>query len=117
MDPDVQGLNDVLLGPLLGSAAGILTIGFAAALGEETLFRGALQPRFGIFLTTLLFAITHNQYGLSLSTVVVFAAGLIFAGLRRRHNTVTSMLAHATYNITLGLLALLAMRLLENTQI
>ena len=117
VDPDVQGLNEVLLGPLLGSAAGILTIGFAAALGEETLFRGALQPRFGILLTTILFAITHNQYGLSLSTVVVFAAGLIFAWLRHRYNTVAAMLAHATYNITLGLLALLALRLLENTQI
>ncbi|MEZ4834091.1 MAG: hypothetical protein R2873_19270 [Caldilineaceae bacterium] len=53
---------------------------------------------------------------MSLSTVVVFAAGLIFAVLRTRYNTVTSMTAHATYNITLATLAMLAMRLLENTQ-
>ncbi len=115
VDPNVEVLNEALLGPLFGSMAGILTIGFAAALGEETLFRGALQPRFGVLLTTLLFAITHNQYGLSLSTVVVFVAGLIFAGLRLRYNTTTSMLAHATYNTTLGLLAMLAVQVMENT--
>jgi membrane protease YdiL (CAAX protease family) len=113
IDPDVQSLNEVLLGPLIGSIPGILTIGLAAALGEETLFRGALQPRFGIVLTTLLFAITHNQYGLSLSTVVVFFAGLIFALLRQRFNTTTSMIAHAAYNTSLGLLALLAAEMLQ----
>jgi uncharacterized protein len=113
IDPDVQSLNEVLLGPIFRSLPGILTIGLAAALGEETLFRGALQPRFGILLTTLLFAITHNQYGLSLSTVVVFFAGLIFALLRHRFNTSTAMIAHATYNTSLGLLALLALEVLE----
>lgn len=117
VDPDVQSLNEALLGPIFRSLPGILTIGFAAALGEETLFRGALQPRFGIFITTLLFAITHNQYGLSISTVVVFFAGLIFALLRRRFNTTTAMIAHATYNTTLGLLALLALEVLENVNV
>jgi uncharacterized protein len=117
IDPDVQSLNEALLGPIFRSLPGILTIGLAAALGEETLFRGALQPRFGILLTTLLFAITHNQYGLSLSTVVVFFAGLIFALLRRRFNTSTAMIAHATYNTSLGLLALLALELLGNVDV
>jgi uncharacterized protein len=117
IDPDVQSLNEALLGPIFRSLPGILTIGFAAALGEETLFRGALQPRFGIVITTILFAITHNQYGLSLSTVVVFFAGLIFALLRRRFNTTTSMIAHATYNTSLGLLALLALEILENVNV
>jgi membrane protease YdiL (CAAX protease family) len=117
IDPDVQSLNEALLGPLFRSLPGILTIGFAAALGEETLFRGALQPRFGILITTVLFAITHNQYGLSISTVVVFFAGLIFALLRRRYNTTTAMIAHATYNTSLGLLALLALEVLENVDV
>ncbi|MBX3001895.1 MAG: CPBP family intramembrane metalloprotease [Caldilineaceae bacterium] len=117
VDPDVQSLNEALLGPIFRSLPGILTIGFAAALGEETLFRGALQPRFGILITTLLFAITHNQYGLSLSTVVVFFAGLIFALLRRRFNTSTAMIAHATYNTSLGLLALLALEILERVEL
>jgi membrane protease YdiL (CAAX protease family) len=117
VDPDVQSLNEALLGPIFRSLPGILTIGFAAALGEETLFRGALQPLFGILITTVLFAITHNQYGLSISTVVVFFAGLIFALLRRRFNTSTAMIAHATYNTTLGLLALLALQVLENVDV
>ncbi len=108
LDPDVQSLNDVLIGPLFTSLPGILTIGLAAALGEETLFRGALQPRFGLWITTLLFAVTHSNYGLSLSTLFVFGAGLIFALLRARFNTTTAMIGHATYNTSLGLLALLA---------
>lgn len=115
IDPDVQSLNEILLGPLFRSWPGVLTVGLAAALGEETLFRGALQPRFGPWLTTLLFAITHSNYGLSLSTVVVFAAGLLFALLRRRYTTTTSMIAHATYNTSLGLMALLAAKVIENS--
>lgn len=112
-DPDVQSLTGELLGPLLGTLPGILTIGLAAAIGEETIFRGALQPRFGLWLTTLLFALVHGNYGLSLSTLIVFVVGLGFGLLRRHHNTTTAMIAHATYNTTIGLLGLLALRLLE----
>ena len=84
------------------SIAGILTLGLAAALGEETLFRGALQPRFGLLLTALLFALLHSTYGLSMSTVVVFLLGLVLGVVRIRANTTTSMVVHATYNMTLG---------------
>jgi uncharacterized protein len=114
IDPDVEALNEVLLGPLFTSVFGVLTVGLAAALGEETLFRGALQPRFGLIFTTILFAIVHSNYGISVSTLVVFVAGLIFGILRNRFNTTTAMMAHATYNSTLAFLAMLAVQLMEN---
>jgi uncharacterized protein len=104
---DVERLSEQLIGPLASSIPGILTLGLAAALGEETVFRGALLPRFGLILTTLLFALLHSTYGISVATLVVFGVGLILGLLRMRYNTTTSMVAHATYNMTLGLVAML----------
>jgi membrane protease YdiL (CAAX protease family) len=105
LDPNVQKLTEQLLGSLFTSPFGILTLGVAAALGEETLFRGAVQPRFGIILTALLFALVHSNYGISLSTLIVFLFGLFLGILRNRTNTTTTMISHALYNISLGILA------------
>lgn len=105
LDEDVQRLTEVLIGPLLGSIPGILTLGLAAGIGEETLFRGALQPRFGLFITSLLFALLHSQYGITLSTLAVFIVGMILGLVRNRYNTSTCVIAHASYNITLGMIA------------
>ncbi len=106
-DPNVEKLTDQLLGPLFRTPIGILTIGVAAALGEETLLRGAVQPRFGLEFTALVFALLHSTYGLSLSTLVVFVLGLVLGIVRNRTNTSTSMTVHAVYNMSLALLAYL----------
>ena len=37
----------------------ILAISMAAGFGEEVLFRGALQPRLGILITSILFGVVH----------------------------------------------------------
>ncbi len=107
LDQGVQKLSERLLGPVARTLPGILTLGIAAALGEETLFRGALQPRFGLVLTSLLFALAHSTYGLSLYTGIVLLVGLVLGLLRQRFNTSTSMMAHASYNIAQALLDLL----------
>jgi len=103
-DANVDALTEELLGPLFTSAFGIVTLGVAAALGEETLFRGAVQPRFGLILTALLFALLHSNYGITISTLIVFVLGLVLGYLRNRHNTTTAMITHAVYNMTLGLI-------------
>jgi membrane protease YdiL (CAAX protease family) len=105
----VERLTEQLIGPLTMSIPGILTLGLAAALGEETVFRGALQPRFGLVLTTLLFALLHSQYGFSFSTVAVFVVGLVLGVIRMRANTTTSMVTHAVYNMSLGLITYLGL--------
>lgn len=80
-----------------------LLVGVGAGLGEETLFRGAVQPKLGILATSVLFASMHFQYGPSLLLGYVFLLSIGLGLLRKYINTTASFLAHATYN-TLGIL-------------
>jgi hypothetical protein len=109
---DVETLTELLMGPIFTTPFGILTIGLAAGLGEEPLFRGAAQPRFGLVLTSILFALVHAQYGISLATLIVFFLGLVLGILRNHTNTTTAMLTHAMYNSGIGLLAYLGIQFL-----
>jgi uncharacterized protein len=95
---DPKGLS------FISAALFALLIGVGAGLGEETLFRGAVQPVFGIPATSLLFASMHVQYGPSLLLGYIFLLSIGLGLLRRFFNTTTSFLAHAGYN-TLGILA------------
>jgi membrane protease YdiL (CAAX protease family) len=92
----------------VSSAGGALAVGIAVGVGEEMLFRGAIQPRFGIVLTSVLFTLVHVQYGLSLITAGVFAMSLLL-GLERRYlGTTACILTHATYDVAALLLQTLA---------
>ncbi|MCS6826651.1 MAG: CPBP family intramembrane metalloprotease [Caldilinea sp.] len=114
IDADVETLTEQLIGPLFQSPWGIISIGLAAGIGEEALFRGAMQPRFGLIVTSLLFALVHSNYGITLATVVVFLLGMMLGWLRIRYNTSTAMIAHAVYNSTLALIAVTAAQFLNN---
>jgi membrane protease YdiL (CAAX protease family) len=46
-----------ILGPLSG--AQVVVLALASGLGEEAFFRGALQPRVGLALASLLFGLAH----------------------------------------------------------
>ncbi|MBA2691103.1 MAG: CPBP family intramembrane metalloprotease [Rubrobacter sp.] len=82
-----------------------LLIGVGAGLGEETLFRGALQPALGIFFTSILFATLHVQYGPSLLLGYILLLSFGLGYIRKRINTTASFLAHASYNTASILLA------------
>jgi membrane protease YdiL (CAAX protease family) len=69
-----------------------------AGIGEETLFRGALQPRIGIVAAALLFTVIHIQYGFSPILAGVFLHGLVYGVLRRSLNTTTAVMTHASYD-------------------
>lgn len=103
----VGDLADSLFNPKgLGPVAAVtfaLMVGFGAALGEETLFRGAVQPVLGIPITSVLFASLHVQYGPSILLGYVFVLAVGLGLLRKYINTTASFTAHAGYN-TLGLL-------------
>ncbi len=86
-------------------------LALSAGLGEEILFRGALQPVFGLWFTSLLFAIAHVQYGITPVTLVVFIIGLALGRIRQRTNTSVAIFVHFGYNFVLGMLSLLAMYL------
>lgn len=77
---------------------GVLTIALVPAICEETLFRGALQPRLGLIWTAIVFALLHTQYGFSIDELAVLILAFGLGLLRRFTNTTTSIVCHAIYN-------------------
>lgn len=88
------------------SVGGALAIGLTAGIGEELLFRGAIQPRYGLIFTSLIFALLHIQYDASFILVGTFAAGIIFGIERRKMNTTTAIITHTLYNVVAVLLSI-----------
>lgn len=72
--PQIQSLLDWPL---------VLTISLVAALTEEVYFRGILQSRVGILLSSALFGIIHIGYGTVLQVVAPFLLGVFFGLLAR----------------------------------
>jgi uncharacterized protein len=87
----------------------IIFLGILAAVVEETLFRGALLPRFGIIVTAILFAALHTQYAITFASLEVFVLGLGLGVLRvRSKSTLPCIVTHAGYDIAVGFLSLIA---------
>ena len=106
----VKQVNDVstLLFSRFNNPAAILFLGVVAGIVEEVLFRGALVPRLGIVLTAVLFAALHTQYGITFASLEVFVLGVGLGWLRIRSGTLTCIVAHAGYDIAVGLVSLFA---------
>lgn len=109
LDPEgMQQIDEagaLLLGDLTGSLAGAFTIGAAAALGEELIFRGAMLPPFRLLLTSALFTIIHSQYGLSPASLLILVIAVVLALVRYRTNLTIAILVHFLYNFASVLLA------------
>ncbi len=74
-------------------------ISLSAGFVEETFFRGFLQPRAGIFLSTACFALAHAAYGQPLMLVGITLLSLVYAGLVRwRRNVWVAAAAHALFD-------------------
>lgn len=100
----IDNANSLLLGELSGLGAAF-AIGLSAAIGEELVFRGALQPRFGLVLTALLFTIVHSQYGFSPATLLILGIALVLGVLRNRTSLSVCILVHFGYNFLSVMLA------------
>ncbi len=114
IDPDqAQQLGSINESLLAGfdSVGEWFILALAAGIGEEILFRGAIQPIFGLPITAFLFAAVHLQYGLTPITFVVFFLGVILGLVRRYSNTTVAVFVHFGYNFSLGLLSMLALYL------
>ena len=101
---DIQQASELLLKNVHGYG-GAIALALAAGIGEEILFRGALLPRIGNPLSSLLFAALHAQYAISLATLEIFILGLVLGWLRRRAGTTGAIVAHAGYDMILLVLA------------
>ncbi len=82
-------------------------LSLAAAVSEEILFRGALQPVFGLVPTSIFFAVLHVQYSLTPATIIIFVVGLGLGWLRQRQSTSAAIIAHFVYNFVQLTLAIL----------
>lgn len=88
-----------LLGPLSSGTIAVLAI--TSAVGEELLFRGALQPLIGFWPTAILFGALHGGFTPKLWTWTVFAilAGILLGWLADvTGNLLAPILCHLTVN-------------------
>lgn len=102
LDPELnESLNEIVdqMTGQVQNPLGAIILGASAGIGEEAIFRGALQPRFGLILPSLLFAMLHGpQYGFNLALLGLFGVSIIL-GLERKYvNTTAAMITHALYN-------------------
>jgi membrane protease YdiL (CAAX protease family) len=104
---NIQQVSEQLL-KNVNSLGPAMAIALAAGIGEEILFRGALQPRLGIVAAALLFAVLHAQYAISLATLEIFILGMILGLLRRRAGTTAAIIAHSSYDMILLVITLMA---------
>lgn len=78
---------------------GAVALGFSAGVGEEALFRGAIQPRYGVVVQAAIFALVHSQYGLSFIVLGLFGVGLVLGIERHYFGTTAAVITHAVFNI------------------
>jgi membrane protease YdiL (CAAX protease family) len=75
-------------------------IGLTAGVVEELFFRGFLQPRVGIALSSALFVLAHLSYDQPFMLVGIAALSLLFAALVRwRRNILPAIAAHAAFDL------------------
>ena len=75
-------------------------VAFTAGVGEELLFRGALQPIFGNLIVSIFFVMMHSQYILTPASLIILLVSLVFGFLRTYYTTPSAMMAHFVYNFT-----------------
>lgn len=107
LQPDaIDGLNQSIESITFGVSNVFVAIVLAlsSGIGEEVFFRGALQPRFGMVLTAILFTFLHAQYGFTWVLLGLFLIGMIFGWLAKRYGTMAAVVAHVIYNLLVVIL-------------
>lgn len=93
-------------------------LSLSAGVVEETFFRGFLQPRAGMVLSTVLFVMAHLSYEQAFLLIGVTLLSVLFAWLVRwRQNLWAAMTAHTVFDaIQLLIVIPSAMQFLESGQ-
>ncbi len=83
-----------------------IQISLFAGVGEELLFRGAMQPVLGIWLTSLLFVGMHGYFKFRsprhiLFGAMMFALSVGLGLLYERAGLIAAMTAHAVYDLVM----------------
>lgn len=90
----------------IDNPVGAIFLGLVTGIGEEVLFRGAIQPRFGIIITTALWVLLHTQYELTFVIVGLVLMGLMLGLIRKHVGTTAAIITHAVYNALVVLIGL-----------
>jgi len=93
-DPTVQMVGGITILTAILFALG-------ASIGEEILFRGAMQPRLGVVITSLVFTAAHVQYPSPVQLGTLFAMSVVFGYERIKLNTSACIITHALYDMIL----------------
>jgi membrane protease YdiL (CAAX protease family) len=83
---------------------GAVILGLSTGIGEEVLFRGAIQPRYGIVIASLFWSLLHVQYELTWVVAGLFAMGIILGLIRKHFGTTAAIITHAVYNAIIVLI-------------
>ena len=76
----------------------LIIVGVAMTV-EEAFFRGFLQPRLGLVVSSILFALSHFSYGLPFMVVGVFTISLIIGRtLERTGDLLPCIVAHGIFD-------------------
>lgn len=76
-----------------------ILVSLSAGFFEELFFRGFLQPRIGLFLSTCLFAVAHLSYGQPFMLVgITFLSILLGLTVKWRQNIWPAIVAHAVFD-------------------
>ncbi|WP_223127896.1 CPBP family intramembrane glutamic endopeptidase [Pasteuria penetrans] len=79
-----------------------MAIIMAPSIGEELFFRGALQPRVGIWITSILFTLVHPQYDWY-GLLIIFLDSLLLGWIARRYSIWLSIGFHMHNNFIVSL--------------
>ena len=95
-----------LIKPLKLNSGQIIFISICAGVGEELLFRGAVQPMLGIWITSILFVLLHgylNPFNLPLTLYGIYMVLVIgVMGLMTEYfGILAAMIAHTLIDIIL----------------
>lgn len=82
----------------ISPALGSILLSLGVGVGEELLFRGAMQPRFGVVASAALFAAFHVQYQVP-GILMIFLVGLALGLLKRHTSTTFTSVVHVLYDI------------------
>lgn len=82
----------------------ILFYSFCAGVGEEILFRGAIQPFLGIWITALLFVLLHGYISIKDIPKSIYGLFLVFVAVAFGYayewiSIYTAMAAHFVYDV------------------
>ena len=95
-----------------------VTVSLSAGFFEEAFFRGFLQPRVGVAVSTVFFAMAHLTYEQPFMLVGITILSLLFAWLVSwRQSVWAAVAAHAVFDLTqLVVVIPIVARLLESSQ-